>query len=286
MQGNALQVISPPSLDAEPFASLAEGVSFTAVASRTGDVYAGQSDGTLSLYSIDTGEQRLSLSVHDAPINTIGFSADNRLVATGSGDLSTDATTWTLRLWEREALLNGETPMPTRSIRYPYPVTDVAFSGDGQYMAVIAEQTGPEAAAALWVYGEGGLGENLLTLALSDTDGSAFVTVFPDDRGDFVFPNGSALSSLTVADGNVEPLLILDGQILTQAAFNPAASETLAVATRGEGGGVTVYNASGLPSAPVATLPGPAADVSFSVNGDALIVQGEDGSLIFYQIPG
>ena len=121
------------------------------------------------------------IDAHDSPVNVITFNADGTRMVTGSGSDDTPADTWTLNLWDVTRLqANLADPNALlRSIRFPYPVQDAAFSADGQSLAVVAETTGDEPAAALWVYDEGGTGANVFTLALSETGGVAFVERVP-----------------------------------------------------------------------------------------------------------
>jgi WD40 repeat protein len=251
----------------------------------TGWLYAGQDSGVIRAYNMGVAA---SVNAHESPVNVLTVAPSGELVATGSGGSNTDAATWALRLWEPGVLQGAQSPVEfTRSIRFPYPVTDVAFSGDGGYMAVVAQRTGAEPAAAIWIYDEGGLGGNVVTLALEAGDaGSAFVTAEPDGNG-FFYGRDNAVFRLDPGTGEEANVFTVTGSsILRDLAFNPVGDGVAAIASDASLTFTTLAQLRGeSPFNTPTPIPVSAVQVQFSATGDILLVQTGNDEVVYYTVP-
>ena len=245
------------------------------------------------------GPQPTTVTAHAALINVMAYNPDGTVLATGSGTDDSDNRTWVLRLWDVVTLQTGNTDAALlRVIRFPYPVLDAAFSEDGGYLAVVAGTQGDNPAAALWLYTDGGLGDNTYSEALNDAGGFPFVATVPlDSSGEFVYGNGPTLRRLDAGDGETEGIVTQDGLIVTEAAFSPARDGnpfivvTHTSAPDGPSGGIPVlaydYTALNAGDDVVPVLVGmEVADaIAFNPAGDALAVHGLNESVAVYSTP-
>ncbi len=284
LEGTVLSALFPPMDGGSTIDTNPQDTVTSLTTDESGWSYAGWSSGIINAYNEGAS---ITVNAHDAPVNTLAIAPDGALIASGSGSLATEPSTWALRLWEPTILQGAQNPVAfTRSIRFPYPVTDVAFSGDGAYMAVIAQQTTPEPAAAIWVYGEGGLGENVTTLALETDDaGSAFVVGEPDGS-QFFYGRGNALQRLDPATGTETVAATLSSEtVLREVAINPAGDGVAAIVGDASVMFTTLAQLRGENAAtPQAQLPVRATNALFGANGDVLLVQTVDGDLGVYRI--
>ncbi len=256
----------------------------------TDQLLVGKSDGTLD-HDSNTADAQLSrtIAAHNAPINALAFlPSDNRLV-TGSGDTVTAAPSdWKLRVWDQALLLTTTNPDEAlvRDVRFPYPVMQVVFSADGDYMAVVAMDREQATAAGLWVYAGRGLGDNILTLALPDPVNSFVTSVPADVPGDFVYAKNNVLYSLTASTGEERRLLTRpDTVTLTDAAFNPTEPTTLAVAGTD---GIGLYDYTALVETPLdnasVLFGGAVQQAAFAEDGTILTTRNPEAGLVFYAI--
>lgn len=282
-------VAFPPLAGATPLDQLTGGQFTSVTTEASGDVvYAGDDSGVLHAYR-DGAIARVN--AHESPVNTLALSPDGALLASGSGSATTDAGTWTLRLWDIAGAQGAQgAPLPAvfaRSVRFPYPVTGVAFSGDGAFMAVVGQQTTPEPAAALWVYGDGGRGASVVSLGLDPADaGNAFVTAVPGGSG-FLYGRGGLVFELDPATGTEAARLGLANDTeIRDIAVNPTGDNVVAIAGDSV---LTLTTLAGLRGASEpGTLPSlavSAVDVAFSADGARLLVQLADGAVEVYGLP-
>lgn len=249
----------------------------------------GETNGNVALYA-DANTRLAAIPAHTAPVNVIAFSPDGAVMATGGGANDSSADSWTLRLWDVAGVAaRADDDALLRAVRFPYPVRDVAFSADGGTVAVVA---GTDTDAALWVYGNGGLGDNTLTVVLDDTQGYPFVTAVPDTlAGDFVYAQGSALYSLTIATGMERQLYEQANLLITGAAFwdgQMFVTNTSAQSPRTPTDSVPlyVYDYAALTDGGAAArvLDSVAADrIAFADGGIAFAVRTITGEMRFYQ---
>ena len=127
--GRERQALGPRSLRVEAvFPDLGDDVTAVAVAPNGKTLAVGQSDGTIKLWDMETGELRARMERHREDIYCLAFSADSTLLASGSRDK-------TARLWDATegkhlGLLQG----------HQSPVTCVAFAADGKTLASATAQ--------------------------------------------------------------------------------------------------------------------------------------------------
>ncbi|MEO0564391.1 MAG: SH3 domain-containing protein, partial [Chloroflexota bacterium] len=275
--------------------TLEPGQTFTSITNRSNsgetnlivndDVLAGTSSGDLIV--VERLDQSYTVQVHDAPIMAIELNQSAEILATAAGTSESTTgipasapETWRVRIWD-EAIIGPDTMDDAlmRSIRFPYPPTHVAFSADDQYLVVVAQQTTPEPAAALWIYAETGLGDNTYTIALPDP-GNAFVVAAPEGvPGDFVYARGGDLFALSAIDGQERLLQSLGPNTTIRGA---AASFTglLAVATDA---GLTLIDMTVSPATTVISIPGSYTDVVFTDDSLSLAARRADGTWMAFE---
>lgn len=292
-KGGVLSIAEYPATSPEPVSVLSDAQVTAITFEPTGGyLLAGLSDGRLHIYELNVFNTISEAPAHENAINALAMNPDGRVLATVSGSETSSTETWTMRLWDVEGLVNGSNTALIRSVRFPYPVRDVAFSADGQHLAIVAETTGSSPASALWIYGDRGSGDNTLTIALENTQGFAFVRAVPSSAdGDFVYAQGNTLYSLTVATGAQRELTTTVGGVPTDAAVlaTVAGGHQMAVSyfSGGEGAPIDIYNYDQLdPTVGPWTVGRLIADtVTFNSSGGVLGVRGVDGTLLFYALP-
>ncbi len=269
-------------------------------ANNSGDVLAmGDTTGGITLLLLNTDASSVRLpDAHGSTIERALFNPDDTLLAT----TSTDGDEGILHLWNAPALRLFTTEAvtvtdpPLRNIRFPFPVADVAFSANGEHMAVVAAQRTDDPDAALWVYADGGTGENTLTLLLEDTQGAAFVEPVPADAGgDFIYGRGGDLYSLDVASGEERPRASQPAFLVTDVAFGASESgDVLMLAAHRPNATASTddapllgydYSVPGELNAPVTVAQGSASAVQFNTAGSTFAVLGTDGTLRFFALP-
>lgn len=297
---DAENLLVDPVLDATTTYELIDEEVNVFAANNSGDVLAmGDTSGGITLLLLNTGASFVRIQdAHSSAVELARFNPDDTLLAT----TSTDGDEGILHLWDAPAmrLFATEAVMvtdpPLRNIRFPFPVADVAFSADGESMAVVAAQRTDDPDAALWIYADGGRGENALTLLLEGTQGAAFVEPVPSVAGgDFIYGRGGDLYSLDVASGEErllasQPAFLVtdvafsaseDGNVLMLAAHRPnATASTDNAPLLGYD-----YSVPGELTAPITVLQGSASAVQFDTAGSTFAVLGTDGTLRFFATP-
>ncbi|MEM6527576.1 MAG: SH3 domain-containing protein [Chloroflexota bacterium] len=286
-----VDVTSINSVAVMPASTGVSGVTAIAVAPDSAIYAQGTDTGAVTVFTED-GDEETALA---AAVNAIAFSPDSTRMATGTGDSDGAEDTWTLQLWDVPGMMNGvgENDL-LRTIRFPFPVRDVAFSADSNSMAVLAERNGD---AALWIYTDGGVGANTLTLLVENTQGYVFVEPVPEGQdGDFIYAKGTALFSMDVATGTERLLYDQNTLLITDVAFNPATpaqmlvTNTSAASPDAPTGSIPLYAYdysafAGSTPAPTVVDVTAGVEVSFNEGGSAFAVQTLTGDMRFYAVP-
>ena len=255
----------------------------------SGSTIVGSADGSLVIDS----DPIAIINTHESQINVIAFNPDGTRLVTGSGSDDSPAESWTFNLWDAELLATDpDSPAALlRTVRFPYPVRDAAFSADGESLAIVAETADvEEPAAALWVYGGGGEGSNTFTLALEPSAGLGFVTAVPlNSGGDFIYAQGTVLNSLTVATGEETTIAQQNIAPIADATFSATTEDTsplLAIVSAAEDAPIAIYNydtlQEGAAAVPVATVAG--LQVGFSANNRTLAVLDNNNVVRLYAV--
>ena len=124
---------------------------------------------------------------------------------------------WTLKVWE----ISPRTQSPPNlfiNYAFPYPLTDVAFSKDGSWVAVTGESPADQQ-AAIWIYNTSDT-DLYFSKGLVYMQGFSFVTETPDPAlGDFVYNNGDTAYRITVATEVDTPLYSESGMLINEIEF-------------------------------------------------------------------
>ena len=203
----------------------------------------GDMDGVIRLLDLESAslsEGLRRLGQLEGPIRALAWSqAGDKLAAVGGADeLRLARRAGTLQVWA----LDGSAREGSRlalHLRFPYPLTAVAFSADERWLAVTGESSSA-GRAALWVYAAD-TGQLQLAKPLIPLRGHSSVIASPTSSlGDFVYSSGDSLYQLDVASGVDQRFYHLDGALLKHIAFRPQApagpEALLALAVEAPGG--------------------------------------------------
>lgn len=184
----------------------------------------GSSDGGVALIELMPAwsvGQTIELGEQAGPVRALSWNrAGDKLAAvSGAEALKLARQAGTLKVWQ----IDASAPEPSAlalHYRYPYPLTDVAFSRDGRWLAVSGESS-VDRRAALWVY-DGETGELALSKPLVPMRGYGLVIASPfADLGDFVYSSGDSLYQLRIDSSDVHRFYHRAGEVITGVAFRP-----------------------------------------------------------------
>ena len=212
---------------------------------------------------------------HTSPVRALTWSQEGTRLASVSGfsETSTAGAEWTLKVWDVTA--ESQSP-PTLFINYafPYPLTDVAFSMDGTWVAVTGESP-TDQQAAIWIYKTTDT-QLYFSKGLVYMQGFSFVSNIPDaSLGDFVYNNGDTAYRITVAAEEDTPIYKESGMLINEIDFRSqvidGAEVLFAVSNAAPGGfsgseTLTFVNALNSAS-PSASLTVTTSDIAFSPDG-------------------
>ena len=159
---------------------------------------------------------------HTSPVRALAWSHQGQTLASASGFSETpiEGGEWTLKVWDMNdySSLNQATPNMTINYAYPYPLSDVAFSADDQWIAVTGEYPA-EQQAAIWIYNTSDA-ELYFSKGLVYMQGFSFVTDTPDTAlGDFVYNNGDIAYRITVETEDDVPIYSETGLLINEISF-------------------------------------------------------------------
>ena len=251
----------------------------------------GNEDGRIYVLELRDGEYTdggYLPQTHTSPIEAVTWSQEGYQLASASGFSETPiaGAEWTLKVWDMTAGIDSA----TLGINYafPYPLSDVAFSADGKWVAVTGESS-TDQQAAIWIYNTSDT-ELYFSKGLVYMQGFSFVTNTPDPAlGDFVYNNGDTAYRITVATEEDTPIYKESGMLINEIAFRSEViegAEVLFAVSNATLGGVTgsetLTFVNALNSAsPSAALTVTTSDIAFSPDGRVLAVaDGINGRLL------
>lgn len=252
----------------------------------------GGGDGSIVIYDFSTNVATALPGIEAAPIATLAFRPEINELISVSGSTQ-DGENWALKRWDMQGIdANiGDTPI-TLNYSFPFPLTDVAFSEDGDLLAVTGEST-LNPAAALWAY-DADNGDLLYSIGLQPMQGFTFVAPVPENAGmsgDFLVGNGGAVTTVTVATQEVTAFYQSQGYLVTEVTTNTEDGATLlSIANAAPGapnGTETVsFFASDNLLSPATTINLMALDISFNPDGTRLAVVSFEGKVLLLGVAG
>ena len=265
------QIVLPDSLQPTAVA-FSQDDRFLAVGNADGRIYVVELQDGASLGGV------FLTQAHTSPVRAIAWSHDGFTMASASGfsEAPVDGAEWTLKVWDMNNFSPLSQPQTDVIINYayPYPLTDVAFSQDDQWVAVTGETT-VDQQAAIWIYNVEDT-ELYFSKGLVYMQGFSAVTETPlPALGDFVYNNGDSAYRITVSSEEDTQLYRESGNLLNKIAFRSQiieGAEVLMAVTNATPGGfsgdetitfVNVLNG----ESPKASLTVSTSDVAFSPDG-------------------
>ena len=249
----------------------------------------GHADGSVAHVALSSylPDGAVALGALDGPIRGLAWRRAGDLLAAISGDESLQLArrAGSLKLWELDRARPREHRLRLHYV-FPYPLTALAFSGDGRLLAVAGASPTDER-AGLWIYrvADGAL---LMSKALVPAGGSAWVAPAPAAAlGDFVYGSGDSLYQITLESGVERRITQHAGMYPPHFAFRrhviPEAEALLALTAISPGGGARLHITNALNAyAPTVAFDAAPAALAFSPAGRALAIaeRGRDRVLI------
>ena len=160
----------------------------------------GHSSGIIQTWEVTTGNPLTTLTGHTARVETLTFSPDGRVFASGSRDMS-------IRLWD---INTGEHLFTLTG--HKEPIIGLAFSSDGTVLASSSQR----GVIRLWDPKTGRQLRSLVRLGLTDTDQGLPTLTFPTTGIEALAfsPDGLTLASGN-HDGIIQMWSIDDGRLLS-----------------------------------------------------------------------
>ena len=267
--GGELTVIGWPDMARS---ELARNVSAMAISADGNWLALGDGAGQIRLMDMESGST-VSLGELAGPVRGLAWSGAGDRLAAISGDdkLTLARRAGALRAWHLEAAA-PQTSQISADFHFPYPLTAVAFSHDGRWLAVSGESQ-RHGRAALWVY-EAASAAMAFSRATIASGGQALVVAAPAALGDFVYSGGDSLLALELPSGDIQRIYHQARANIRAAAFRdqvlPGGEALLALAElRHDGERLALVNALNAHS-PDATYALAAADLAFHPDGQLL----------------
>ena len=256
-------------------------MSFAFASATTDDTLAiGSQDGRVSVVTLDA-DAAVSMAMQLSPllsgsVTALDWSGDGGRLAAASGgpDSKLAGPAGELIVWKIDDLQNA--PRAEAALRYafPYPVTDIAFSANGRWLALVGESVASRR-AALWVY-DAADGRLVFSKALIGVGGKGLLRAIPDpDLADFFYSNGDSLYLVNVETGQDLRFYHRAGAIMPQLDIRrrvvPGAEILLAIASHDANGQAQLRFVNAMNSeSPKAQLPIALDDLAFSPDGRAI----------------
>ena len=209
---------------------------------------------------------------HMNPVRALAWSRQGHQLASAS-DSSQDSKS-TLKVWH----LHDSPPRLFINYSFPYPLTDLAFSADGSWLALTGGSSARQQ-AALWIYDTA---DGALHFSKALVYPPGFVTPTPDPSlGDFVYAHGDSLYRITMQPQADIRFYHQPGALLKRLAFRPQVIPgaeilfALASSPPNKPASLRLVNALNRDS-PTAALPFHPTAIAFSPDGRALAVAEAD----------
>jgi len=258
----------------------------------------GGQDGRVSLLRLDE-EASVSMAMQLSPslpgsVRALDWSADGSLLAaaSGGGDSKLAGPGGELIVWKIDDFRDAPSAAASLRFAFPYPLTDIAFSANGRWLALAGESVASRR-AALWIY-DAADGLLVFSKALIGMDGMGLVRASPSaDLADFFYSNGDSLYLVDIDAGQDLRFYHRPGAIMPQLDIRRrvvgGAEILLAIAGQDPNGQIQLHLVNAMNSdSPTAHLPIALDDLAFSPDGRAIALaqRSRDRVLILSAAPG
>ena len=258
----------------------------------------GSQDGRVSLVTLDE-EASVSMAMQLSPslpgsVRALDWSSDGSLLAAASGGQPSKLAGpgGELIVWKIDDSRGAPGAEASLRFAFPYPLTDIAFSANGRWLALAGESVASRR-AALWIY-DAADGRLVFSKALIGMGGEGLVRASPSaDLANFFYSNGDSLYLVDIDTGQDMRFYHRAGAIMPQLDIRqrvvPGAEILLAIASQDADGQAQLRFVNAMNSdSPTAQLPIALDDLAFSPDGRAIALaqRSRDRVLILSVAPG
>ncbi len=258
----------------------------------------GSQAGAVSLVTLDeNGSAATTMQLSPllpGAVRDLDWSADGNLLAAASGDQPSRLAGrgGALVVWQIDNLQAAPRAEATLHFAFPYPLSDIAFSADGRWLAVAGEHVASRR-AALWVY-DAADGRLVFSKALVGMGGQGLARALPSaELGDFFYSNGDSLYLVDIDSGKDKRFYHRAGAIMPRLGIRrpviAGAEILLAIASQDANSEAQLHFVNAMNSdSPTAQLPIALDDLAFSPDGRAIALaqRSRDRVLILSVAPG
>lgn len=285
LAGGNLQFYRYPSFDPIPTNRYApdgfQAESFAFGASAIDDKLAiGGQDGRVSVVRLDE-DASASMLMQLSPllpgsVRALDWSSDGSRLAAVSGGAGSKLAGpgGELIVWKINDIRAADGAEAALRFAFPYPLTDIAFSANGRWLALAGESVASRR-AALWIY-DAADGRLVFSKALIGMGGEGWVRASPSaDLADFFYSNGDSLYLVDIDTGQDMRFYHRAGAIMPQLDIRrrvvAGAEILLAIASKDANGQAQLHFVNAMNSdSPTAHLPIALDDLAFSPDGRAI----------------
>ncbi|MDE2857883.1 MAG: thrombospondin type 3 repeat-containing protein [Chloroflexota bacterium] len=209
-------------------------------------------------------------------VRALDWSPDGGFLAaaSGGGDSKLAGPGGELIVWKINDVRDAPSAEASLRFAFPYPLTDIAFSANGRWLALAGESVASRR-AALWVY-DAADGRLVFSKALIGMAGEGLLRASPSaDLADFFYSNGDSLYLLDIDTGQDLRFYHRAGAIMPQLDIRRrvvgGAEMLLAIASQDANGQAQLHFVNPMNSdSPTAHLPIALDDLAFSPDGRAI----------------
>ncbi|MCY4021687.1 MAG: SH3 domain-containing protein [Chloroflexi bacterium] len=227
-------------------------------------------------------------------VRALDWSGDGGLLAaaSGGGDSKLAGPGGELIVWKINDFRDAPSAEASLRFAFPYPLTDIAFSANGRWLAVAGENVASRR-AALWIY-DAADDRLVFSKALIGMSGEGLLRASPSaDLADFFYSNGDSLYLVHIDTGQDLRFYHRPGAIMSQLDIRRrvvgGAEILLAIASKDPNGQAQLHFVNAMNSdSPTAHLPIALDDLAFSPDGRAIALaqRSRDRVLILSVPPG